>query len=155
MITLDSVISGEHSFADTIAFVEEKLIEQGRPSIDGDGTCLYRGPDGTKCGVGFLISDEQLAEAVTRWDGMSEVGKLTYGSPNIYGDLSSEHIINGMPIASILSIIGPSTVKISSFLGDLQIYHDTVGMRNHKTVEDFCADIVEEFRTLRENYDVK
>lgn len=28
------------------------------PSIDENGLCLYRGPNGTKCGVGILIPDD-------------------------------------------------------------------------------------------------
>jgi hypothetical protein len=31
---------------------------QGRCSSDEDGTCLYRGPNGTKCFIGALIADE-------------------------------------------------------------------------------------------------
>lgn len=34
------------------------LRKQGRKSDDGD-SCLYRGPSGTRCGVGFLIPDER------------------------------------------------------------------------------------------------
>ena len=34
------------------------LIEQGRKSIDSDGQCMYRSPDGDKCAIGCLIPDE-------------------------------------------------------------------------------------------------
>jgi len=33
------------------------VIKQGRPSMGPNG-CAYRGCDGTKCAVGFLIDDE-------------------------------------------------------------------------------------------------
>lgn len=33
------------------------LRKQGRPSINADGACLYRGPDGLKCALGHLIPD--------------------------------------------------------------------------------------------------
>lgn len=34
------------------------VIKQGRPSVDAAGRCLYRGPDGLRCAVGWLIPDE-------------------------------------------------------------------------------------------------
>lgn len=36
------------------------LRAQGRKSVSGED-CLYRGPDGTKCGVGFLIPDDRYS----------------------------------------------------------------------------------------------
>lgn len=38
--------------------IANHLITQGRPSIGSFGRCLYRGADGAKCAVGFLIPDE-------------------------------------------------------------------------------------------------
>jgi hypothetical protein len=35
------------------------LGKQGRPAINTENSCLYRGPDGTKCAVGFLLKDKQ------------------------------------------------------------------------------------------------
>ena len=35
------------------------VMQQGRASVNISGrSCLYRGPDGAKCAVGFLIADE-------------------------------------------------------------------------------------------------
>lgn len=34
------------------------LRKQGRPSVEARGCCRYRGPDGTKCAIGALISDD-------------------------------------------------------------------------------------------------
>ena len=34
------------------------LIEQGRKSVNSDGRCQYRYPDGDKCAIGCLIPDE-------------------------------------------------------------------------------------------------
>jgi hypothetical protein len=43
---------------DAIRYAISKIIEQGRPSMDeGSDACLYRGPDGTRCVVGWLIPD--------------------------------------------------------------------------------------------------
>lgn len=36
-----------------------KVVEQGRPSINDDTACVYRGLDGARCAVGWMIPDEQ------------------------------------------------------------------------------------------------
>ncbi len=38
-------------------YVVKKVIEQGKPSMDKQGQCRHRGPDGTCCAAGFLIPD--------------------------------------------------------------------------------------------------
>lgn len=35
------------------------IIKQGKPSVDKDGYCVYRGEDNCKCAVGFLIPDDE------------------------------------------------------------------------------------------------
>lgn len=35
------------------------LLKQGKRSVDSNGMCKYRGPDGLKCIVGHMLSDEQ------------------------------------------------------------------------------------------------
>jgi len=35
------------------------IREQGRPSMDINGRCQYRGPNGLKCAAGQLIPDEK------------------------------------------------------------------------------------------------
>lgn len=40
--------------------VSRHLFTQGKRSVSGSGSsCLYRGPNGTSCAVGFLIPDDQ------------------------------------------------------------------------------------------------
>ncbi len=46
--------------------VKAALLEQGCQSIDDSGesdtgTCMYRGSDGKKCGIGHLILDEHYS----------------------------------------------------------------------------------------------
>jgi hypothetical protein len=41
--------------------VYTKLAAQGCPSVDDKGTCRYRGPNGTKCAAGHLISNENYS----------------------------------------------------------------------------------------------
>jgi hypothetical protein len=43
--------------------VVNHLRKQGKKSIDAGGACMYRGPDGTKCAAGILITDEEY-----HWD---------------------------------------------------------------------------------------
>lgn len=49
----------KHEMLAIVDQVEEALVKQGKKSEDGNkpGKCMYRGPDGTKCGIGHLISD--------------------------------------------------------------------------------------------------
>ena len=43
--------------------VRTHLLTQAKKSIDpATDNCLYRGPDGTKCAVGILISDKYYSE---------------------------------------------------------------------------------------------
>ena len=43
---------------DTVAV---KLREQGGPSLSHRGGCAYRGRDGRRCAVGWLISDDEYS----------------------------------------------------------------------------------------------
>jgi hypothetical protein len=36
------------------------IIKQGKRCVNNSGTCQYRGPDGLKCAIGHLITDEQM-----------------------------------------------------------------------------------------------
>jgi hypothetical protein len=47
------------------------LLKQGRPAMRDDGddwTCLYRGPNGTKCAVGFWMPDDCWHESMNGTD---------------------------------------------------------------------------------------
>lgn len=62
---------------DTVA---SHLLTQHRKSMNKNGMCMYRGPSGTRCAIGVLISDKQyvpefegkdvphLVGAVHGWD---------------------------------------------------------------------------------------
>ena len=39
------------------------LIQQGVPSVDDTGVCMYRGPNNTKCAIGCLIPNENYDES--------------------------------------------------------------------------------------------
>jgi hypothetical protein len=40
--------------------IVEHLQKQGRKSTDSSLTCLYRGPEGTKCALGIFLTDEEV-----------------------------------------------------------------------------------------------
>lgn len=41
--------------------VIDHLFTQGQQALDDYGSCVYRGPCGTKCAVGALISDDEYS----------------------------------------------------------------------------------------------
>lgn len=45
-------------------YVEDKLIAQGRPSLNSNEDCSYRGSEDLKCGIGFLIPDNLYTESM-------------------------------------------------------------------------------------------
>lgn len=82
----------------------EKVIAQGRQSIDkSSNTCVYRGPNGIKCAVGHLITDEQIAKYIIRPSSGVELFTITL----------LEEIAPG---------VNPSVAV--EFLGSLQGCHD-------------------------------
>lgn len=46
-------------------YVVTKLAEQGKLSLSTHGSCMYRGAEGTKCAVGWLIPDTEFDP---KWD---------------------------------------------------------------------------------------
>lgn len=59
--------TGEHKFgpsaSEIFTKVKEHLLRQGAPAKDR-GVCMYRSPDGLKCAVGCLITDEAYDPAI-------------------------------------------------------------------------------------------
>ncbi len=52
------VFDGEATNQKVFDYVATKIIEQGAPSVNMDGVCLYRSPSGHKCAFGHLIEDK-------------------------------------------------------------------------------------------------
>ena len=50
-------LAGAQSIFDSVC---QHLARQGMPSVLPVKGCAYRGPDGLKCAVGFLLRDEEL-----------------------------------------------------------------------------------------------
>ena len=59
------------------------LFQQGKVSMD-DNRCLYRGPDGAKCAIGFLIPDQDYRPS---FEGPSVWGQFT-GSMTVLPEIS-------------------------------------------------------------------
>ena len=38
------------------------MVEQGCPSVDEEGNCEYRGPNGVKCAAGFFLTDREAKD---------------------------------------------------------------------------------------------
>jgi len=57
--------------------VWDHIIAQGEPSVNKDGHCLYRGPNGLKCAAGIFLTDEQAADSdehAATWAHLDDMG---------------------------------------------------------------------------------
>lgn len=82
------------------------ISAQGKQSMNPDGNCQYRGPDGMQCAVGCLIPND---EYITLLDD---------------GSLVPKEYHNGLQFAQALV---PSLQKYDlAFLEDMQRFHDFV-----------------------------
>ena len=85
------------------------IILQGKRSegsMNGETMCLYRGPEGTKCAVGFLLSDADI---------------LFYG-------IKENSNPCDFPSTLIAKLVPGDTIATSKeFLLDLQTAHDMAG----------------------------
>jgi len=90
------------------------VIAQGRPSVGDNGDCVYRGPDGCRCVVGWLIPDERYE---TRLDD---------------GDFSAKNPAVVQAVGAPLEDVG--------FLRDMQYAHDEAA-ESKNFVADFVASM--------------
>jgi hypothetical protein len=66
-INVTNFLNGKVSTNKVLDFVEKKLIEQGKGSMDEDKRrCLYRSPDNCKCAFGHLIPDDKYKPGFDR-----------------------------------------------------------------------------------------
>lgn len=90
-----------------------RLREQGQPSIKINGTdipsCLYRGPNGLKCAVGWLIPDNA-------YHSKFEIG--------VGGDSGVVTLSEGDDFAAALSAGGVDVHEHLDLLSGLQMVHD-------------------------------
>lgn len=84
---------------DMFEFVFKKLYQQNRRSVDSNTSCSYRGFDGARCAVGWLIPDEIYSPEMEGYKISGIVGKYSL-TDNIYG-LPSEITQNLNFLASL------------------------------------------------------
>ena len=66
------------------------IIAQGVPSMNGEGRCLYRGPNGTKCAAGIFLPDDARVWEGFPWDELPH-GELGTPDNDIIQDLQYCH----------------------------------------------------------------
>lgn len=103
------------------------VIEQGKPSKFNSEVCAYRGPDGTKCAVGFLITDGFISPKM-----------------NHQGLRDHEHIW-GAVLAS-----NPGKEISREMLVDLQDAHDTAAY-----CEDFLYNFQEQAKAVAQKWNLE
>lgn len=69
---------------------------QRRASVDDDGACLYRGPNGTACAIGALIRDDEYTPEIEKknvYTLLKGVDRMTVseGRRSLLSDLQSVH----------------------------------------------------------------
>jgi hypothetical protein len=79
----------EQEIFDTVV---KHLATQGRRAADDEGRCRYRAPDGAKCAVGCLLTDEEYNPA---WEGEvvdnARLPPRFADSLAVWGELQSAH----------------------------------------------------------------
>jgi hypothetical protein len=107
------------------------IRKQGRPSVSQDGRCLYRGPDGLKCGVGLLIDDSEYCPEME--------GKSADGCS---GDEKENIVCNLLKKKNIDTILA----------GKLQEAHDNAAYGNQGQLKKFTEEFEERMQKLAKEY---
>jgi len=61
-VILRGFLEGKFTRQQYFDFVCTKLLEQGAPCVDENGDCVYNGPNGMHCGIGWTTIGEQVLE---------------------------------------------------------------------------------------------
>jgi len=116
------------------------LVKQGKPSRDKHG-CKYRGPNDTRCAVGFLIEDDTLAQQMDQ-----DVFSDGTGIKTIFEAIPHE-------VARALGCSTANDVPLD-FLDELQGAHDNC-LFNDADASVFIRDWLEETRRLAWRWGLK
>lgn len=104
----------------------KRVLDQGTVSINSEGTCLYRGPNNTKCAIGMWIPDEKYDMK--------------------FDDGSNTSILNRLDILEILPDYVAS-IDIDE-LSIMQSWHDSM------QVDSSFEYVYSVTRSILENFDV-
>jgi len=96
------------------------MIAQGKPSINGQGCCMYRGPDGAKCAAGMLIPDEEYSSAFE--------GKLAMYVPYVQENLPIELVLD------MQKAHDSAALRMPAFMAYFQKYMRAVAVKHGLTV---------------------
>ena len=116
-ITITRFLNGQIGYKAVIDHIESKVVEQGCKSLNGmTGMCAYRGANGTKCGIGFIIPDSRYKK---RFDDDS------VSAGPIRNVISYEQNTKSLGIDTAISKLGSVewTYRVN-FLNDIQLAHD-------------------------------
>lgn len=91
--------------------VRDHLLKQAVQAKDG-GTCMYRGPNGTKCAVGCLIKDEHYTPEI---EGLGVVTLV----------IGNQAPRDEMLRTALTASIGPLSSEMLNLLEELQNVHDS------------------------------
>lgn len=86
----------QYSLYEIWKYVYDCIVKQGNPSVTKDDLkCLYRGPDGKKCSVGWMIKDEDFNEMFNSDDVADLIDflnlNITESRINFLKDLQAAH----------------------------------------------------------------
>ena len=108
------------------------VVKQGVPSRSESGGCFYRGPNGSKCAVGFLIDDETAEE----WEGFG-VWYVLRGAPNLPAwFVENADLLEVMQKAHDDSGLGDFTFVPEKFLPDFKA-------RMHEIAQSYSLTVPE------------
>ena len=91
--------------------VAKHLLKQGRRSLDADGRCMYRAPNGDKCAVGCLLPDD-----------LYDVSFEGVPVPSQWNDKTASGLAR-----AIAGVVSGSSFPL---LAALQLVHDTIAPEN-------------------------
>lgn len=97
------------------------VLQQRRPSTFADGKCAYRGEEGTKCAIGFLIPDELYTPHME----MKGIASIHFYDVRVNQDIADDNCI--------------------AALSDLQHAHDSSAKSTQRTLDWKDEEAKQEF----------
>lgn len=136
-ITIGAFMNCKISMAQVLEFVEAKLIEQGRPSVNSAGACVYRAAYGAKCAAGWLIPDSQ-------YDAQMD---------DAAGETSATTIMSKFTEVLGIGVYDRDSTR-TAFIKNLQGAHDVAARRALENGENFLRVFKENCNQLRGMYEI-
>lgn len=107
--------------AEIVDYVEEKLLAQGCQSLTGpedEKLCCYRGGNGERCGIGWLISDKDY---IPEMEGLRVL--------DIYSNWEEPPVLKAVKKFVGRSTLGDKSIRL---LQKVQAIHDEIDPKNWK-----------------------